>query len=65
MPEKGSDLCEELAEKNERLRSALESCQSWIDLWAPHAGACQGNDCCTCGRRAILYEANEALWSEK
>lgn len=50
-----------LADENERLRAALESCESWMDRWTQHVGSCQGGDKCTCGRTAILYEARAAM----
>jgi hypothetical protein len=48
---------------NAKLGEALESCASWIDRWSGHVGNCQGDDRCTCGRAAVLYEAREA-WKE-
>ena len=52
---------EEAADEIERLRAALSSCQSWVDRWTEHVGNCEGGDKCTCGRSAILFDANEAL----
>lgn len=45
----------------DRLRAALESCESWIDRWTRHVGPCEDADKCTCGRTAILHEARAAL----
>lgn len=45
----------------EGLRSALASCESWMDRWASHVGSCKGDNQCTCGRAAILHEARAAL----
>jgi hypothetical protein len=49
----------------ERLRAALESCASWVERWAPHAGNCAGGDKCTCGRSAVLFEATAAPSNEQ
>jgi uncharacterized Fe-S radical SAM superfamily protein PflX len=54
-----------LEAENERLRAALESCESWIDRWTNHVGTCKGGDKCTCGRTAILFEAKAALAFEQ
>lgn len=53
--------CAMAADEIERLRAALESCESWVDRWTTHAGNCEGGDRCTCGRAAVLYEAGVAL----
>lgn len=50
-----------LTAENDRLREALSSCESWIDRWSAHVGNCKGGDKCTCGRSAVLYEANSAI----
>lgn len=47
-----------LRQENERLTAALDSCVSWIDRWTDHVGNCEGGNKCTCGRTAVLYEAN-------
>lgn len=44
-----------------KLRAALVTCESWIDRWTQHVGRCEGDDRCTCGRTAILYEARAVL----
>ena len=44
-----------------RLRSALETCEAWIDRWSQHVGHCKGEDKCTCGRSRILHESRAAL----
>lgn len=53
------------ADEIERLRAAIESSASWIERWATHVGNCKAGTQCTCGRNAILYEANLALSNEQ
>lgn len=55
----------ELEAKAEKLQEALAACESWIDRWAPHVGACDGGVSCTCGRTAVLYEARDALSTDQ
>jgi len=55
------DVCEAAGAEIERLRAALESCQSWIVRWTKHVAACEGGERCACGRSSVLYEAAAAL----
>jgi hypothetical protein len=56
-----SALADAKGKENVALRAALESCESWVDRWTGHVGACKGGDECTCGRTAILHEARTTL----